>query len=241
MISVTQVRSRGEDGFTLIEAMISVIIMAIIIGPLTAAMILGFDNTTKTAARLDQSGDRNLAQIYLPRDVLNTTTSVGNGPLVGGLPTTIPLTSSNVCAAQAGQPASASPGAGVPALVNPAAVLVLRWNAQVVKSSGQPVSFTSTPYEVDYVMATNPQHPVDQPTTSQNWLWRLAYTGWATTGTCIPIAGSAYTTLVYGLKSSSTAAVGTPASSTPGTPVPVSLALTDASGKQYTISAQERT
>lgn len=76
---VTRLRHRGagldEGGFTLLEVIIVVAILALIIGPITASVMVGFNAVSASSASLNQAADRQLVQLYLPRDVQSATSA----------------------------------------------------------------------------------------------------------------------------------------------------------------------
>lgn len=59
----------SEAGFTLIELMMAIVILGIIIGPLTAGLIVGLRTSADTQNRLTGSNDAQMLSIYLPPDV----------------------------------------------------------------------------------------------------------------------------------------------------------------------------
>jgi prepilin-type N-terminal cleavage/methylation domain-containing protein len=61
-----------EDGFTLIELMVAMAIMAIIMLPLTAGVIVGLRTSDETSNRLAGSNDAQLLSIWFPPDVQST-------------------------------------------------------------------------------------------------------------------------------------------------------------------------
>jgi prepilin-type N-terminal cleavage/methylation domain-containing protein len=61
-----------EEGFTLIELMVAMAIMAIILGSLTAGVIVGLRTGDETTNRLAGSNDAQLVSIWLPADVQST-------------------------------------------------------------------------------------------------------------------------------------------------------------------------
>ena len=58
-----------EEGFTLVELLISTVILAVIFGAVTEAMIVGLRTTDSTDQRLRESVDGQLASAYFARDV----------------------------------------------------------------------------------------------------------------------------------------------------------------------------
>jgi prepilin-type N-terminal cleavage/methylation domain-containing protein len=77
--------SRAEDGLTLIEVVIAVTIMAIIMGPLAAAMVIGFNMVNASSQRLSLSADRQLVDVYLARDASSAQSATigGTSPCTG--------------------------------------------------------------------------------------------------------------------------------------------------------------
>ena len=74
--------TRNDKGFTLPEVMLSVVILTIIVGVITEAIILGLRTTDATSTRLNGSHDAQLLSVYLPLD-LKSATSVT--PTTGSL------------------------------------------------------------------------------------------------------------------------------------------------------------
>lgn len=76
---------RSEAGFTLPEMLMAVAVMAIIIVPLTNAMVVGLRTSGRTAAVLVTSADRQMLTNYLPPDALSasaaTTDTAASGCL----------------------------------------------------------------------------------------------------------------------------------------------------------------
>jgi prepilin-type N-terminal cleavage/methylation domain-containing protein len=62
---------RNEDGMTLIELLISVVLLGIIIVPLTSAMITGLINTGDAQARLSESRSPLFTSTYFANDAQN--------------------------------------------------------------------------------------------------------------------------------------------------------------------------
>jgi prepilin-type N-terminal cleavage/methylation domain-containing protein len=61
--------ARRDDGVTLIEVLLVVVILAVIIGPLTAAVIVFLRNTDATTDRMAESHDAQIASAYFSQDV----------------------------------------------------------------------------------------------------------------------------------------------------------------------------
>lgn len=66
-------RWRGEEGFTLPELMVSVVILGIIMSALTGAIITGLKVTDGTALRIKESTDAQLASAYFASDMQSST------------------------------------------------------------------------------------------------------------------------------------------------------------------------
>ena len=58
---------------------IAIAIMAIIMGPLAAAMVIGFNTVTASSQRLSNSADRQLASVYFSRDVTSSQSATTSG------------------------------------------------------------------------------------------------------------------------------------------------------------------
>jgi prepilin-type N-terminal cleavage/methylation domain-containing protein len=219
-------RGRGEDGFTLAELVVAMIILAVIGGPLVAAMMIGLSSTGAAASRLNVNTDRQLVAIYAGQDIANA-----NYAAVGNSSGTVPLTSA--CATQSGQPGAA--------LTDPQVVLVLSWAAATVNepaSGSGPPSFSYQDFEVDYVLAQSAGHPPDHPNQAVDVLWRYYYSGVAAKSTCggSPLASKE----VAAYLSTTNGAIGTPLGASYPTGS-AALTLTDYSGATYGITGEART
>jgi prepilin-type N-terminal cleavage/methylation domain-containing protein len=62
-------RRRGDDGFTLVELVITVAIVGIVVAALTGVVMIYLKTTVSTQARLSQSHDVQFAAAYWQRDV----------------------------------------------------------------------------------------------------------------------------------------------------------------------------
>jgi prepilin-type N-terminal cleavage/methylation domain-containing protein len=60
---------RDDDGFTLVELLLAIAVTGIILGPLTAAVIVGFSASSEATGRLAESHDAQLATVYFTGDV----------------------------------------------------------------------------------------------------------------------------------------------------------------------------
>jgi prepilin-type N-terminal cleavage/methylation domain-containing protein len=176
---------RSESGFTLIEVLVATVVLGLIIGPMTAAIILGFKTEGTVAERLTTSQGRFLLNVYVPRDAMQASKAYASsaGP-------TIPFAS--VCAGQSvsGQvPTTAT-------FINPVSVpLVLTWTAQTVSTDSQGhVTLSPQSFEVDYVLAPEPGHPDGLPQSTGDWLWRFAFTTTTSYSTGQPSTGCQFVT-----------------------------------------------
>ena len=79
---------RSDSGFTLIEVLVATVILSLIIGPMTAAIILGFKTEGLAAQRLTTSQGRFLLNVYLPRDAMQATHAycTGSSPSCSAIP-----------------------------------------------------------------------------------------------------------------------------------------------------------
>ena len=218
MRATPRLRRRDDSGFTLIEVTVTVLIILIIIGPITAAFIVGFDTVNAAANRLSGSDDRQLVQLYFPSDVESS--SVASVP---------PMATS--CTVPVGG----------------TLVLALAWNVINV-SGTPPTTTTSLANpntEADYVLFTSPGTPLPgQPQTQR--LVRYLYSPASNHGSCT--LGSTQIvafglTMDAANPPCSAATVITCATVTPvtgSTRNQVSLTLTDPAGGQYTLTELER-
>jgi prepilin-type N-terminal cleavage/methylation domain-containing protein len=62
-------RLRDTSGFTLVELLITMVVLGIIVGPLAGAMIVYLRNTGAVAQRLGESHDAQIAAAYFAQDV----------------------------------------------------------------------------------------------------------------------------------------------------------------------------
>lgn len=76
MISQPRRRARlqDSDGFTLIEMVISILILGVIMAPLTASYVLGLGTATSTAQAISNSTDAEAVATYLTPDVASANT-----------------------------------------------------------------------------------------------------------------------------------------------------------------------
>lgn len=71
--------ARGQDGFTLVELVITISITGIIMGAVAAALIAGFRITDETNARIGHSHDRHIVAAYFANDVQSASAPVEGG------------------------------------------------------------------------------------------------------------------------------------------------------------------
>jgi len=61
--------SRKDDGYTLVELLVAIVIIGVIVTPIANAVISYLHNTDTTAARLNESHDQQIAAAYWQQDV----------------------------------------------------------------------------------------------------------------------------------------------------------------------------
>lgn len=66
-------RLRDDEGFTLIEMLVTIVILGIISAAIVTAIIVGLRTTDDTGRRLSESHDAQLVQVYVPNDVQSAT------------------------------------------------------------------------------------------------------------------------------------------------------------------------
>jgi prepilin-type N-terminal cleavage/methylation domain-containing protein len=65
---------RSENGFTLVELIMSLTLLSVIMGPLTGAVIIGLRTADGTNQKLSDSHDEQLVATYLVKDVQSAST-----------------------------------------------------------------------------------------------------------------------------------------------------------------------
>src|SRR5437764_10812934 len=60
--------TRSDEGFTLAELLISTVILAVIFGVITEAMVVGLRTSDNTDKRVRESVDAQLISVYFPKD-----------------------------------------------------------------------------------------------------------------------------------------------------------------------------
>ncbi|HUY64634.1 MAG TPA: type II secretion system protein [Acidimicrobiales bacterium] len=117
-------RRHEESGFTLVEMVMAMTLSGILLAAIVSAIVVGVDDTGQAAKQLAQSDDRQLVQIWLPRDATSAQNS-SNG------------TSSCAQALPSGSQV----------------VLVLTGSGVTVTTTAQgPAQVATYPYEADYVL-----------------------------------------------------------------------------------------
>jgi prepilin-type N-terminal cleavage/methylation domain-containing protein len=66
---VTSRRRPGDDGFTLVEMLVCIVVLGIIFTVLTGALMIGLRSTSNASVKFDESNAAQLTALYLTRDV----------------------------------------------------------------------------------------------------------------------------------------------------------------------------
>lgn len=69
MLLARSVRSPDEDGFTIVELLVGMVVLAILMGAVAAALVVGLRTTDETTERLNESHDVQISSAYLANDV----------------------------------------------------------------------------------------------------------------------------------------------------------------------------
>jgi prepilin-type N-terminal cleavage/methylation domain-containing protein len=129
-------RTRGDDGFTLIEMVMTVAIMGIISATLLGVMFQYLKTTTDTSARLNESTDQQFISTYWQNDV----SSLGRKTFSGS----VPLTPAQSVFVNAAGPSSCGSAVGT-------VVVAFAWNEFNVNAANPDNAWGTTPHEVAYV------------------------------------------------------------------------------------------
>lgn len=132
-------RSRGDDGFTLIEMVMTVAILGIVSATLLGVMLQYLKTTSDTSARLNESTDQQFISTYWQNDV----SSLGRRSLA----------SSSLTVGQSVFVGSAGPGGCGSALGS--VVVAFAWNEFQGGVSNPDDAWNTTPHEVAYRTVPN--------------------------------------------------------------------------------------
>ena len=89
-MGVQRARLLADDGFTLVELMVGMVITVIIFGAIAGAMIVSFRTTDVTQQRMSESHDAQISSAYLANDVQSAAVvHLGSGGDCSGAPTTL--------------------------------------------------------------------------------------------------------------------------------------------------------
>jgi prepilin-type N-terminal cleavage/methylation domain-containing protein len=91
-----ELRGWGEDGFTLVELIVAILILGVITVPLGTIVVGYLHNTGTTTARLLESHDVQIASAYWAQDVasIGTRSTTSPYPLTQSVETNVPYSSS---------------------------------------------------------------------------------------------------------------------------------------------------
>lgn len=211
-----RVTRQPDAGFTLVEVLIAMLLLSILMSALAGAVISSLKATAGTSTRLSTSHDRQLVQVYLPRDL-----SSASGALSGAFVT------SWHCAPPA--------PAATPALV-------LTWKGMPPTSfSPTPLgsaALTAT-FEADYVAASTPS-----PRLLRYYCYKGPQSSsWSTAAVSTMVYGLQSTSAVTAQCASS---VSGPLAfcNQVGPPVAapwLTMSITDTTGASYSVTGQMRT
>jgi len=129
-------RLRAEDGFTLIELVISVAILGIVSAALCGVVLQYVKTTVDTSARLDESPEQQFISAYWQNDV----SSLGRQTFSGS----IPLNPAQSVFVDAPGPANCGSAVGT-------VVVAFAWNEFPVNAADPNSAWGATPQEVAYV------------------------------------------------------------------------------------------
>jgi prepilin-type N-terminal cleavage/methylation domain-containing protein len=113
MIGIARRRSGSRDdaGFTLVELLVTIVVLGIIIAPLSAVILTYLKNTDATTARMSESHDAQLATSYFAQDVQSVGVrapyvTTGEPPFVQSIETGAPAGGGLYPCGAAGTPAA---------------------------------------------------------------------------------------------------------------------------------------
>jgi len=135
VVSPAPASESSDAGFTLLELVITLVLMGLILGAIAAMFVVSFLATSTSAKNVDSSHDRQLSAVYLAQDIASaaTATAQSTANLIAG--TTLTAT----CPVSGLNPA-------------PTVVLDLQWQGTPPTATTLPVDPTSliVYYAVDY-------------------------------------------------------------------------------------------
>ena len=129
-------RSRGDEGFTLIEMVMTVAILGIVSAALLGVMLQYLKTTSDTSARLNESTDQQFVSTYWQNDV----SSLGRHTFSGS----VPLTPAQSVFVNAAGPSNCGIAVGT-------VVVAFAWNEFNVNAADPDNAWGTTPQEVAYV------------------------------------------------------------------------------------------
>lgn len=137
---------RDDGGFTLVELVITVLILGVITLPLGNFVLAYFQNVTDTQSRLSDSHDIQIATAYFSQDVANTGLHDSTQPY-GSMTSVWTSASASLPASYCGQ------GTG-------SIVLLLKWDAWTATTVGGLPTATNLPSSAAYVIESGALHRV---------------------------------------------------------------------------------
>lgn len=129
-------RTRGDDGFTLIEMVVTVAIMGIVYATLIGIVFQYLKTTTDTSARLNESTDQQFISTYWQNDV----SSLGRQTFSGS----VPLNAAQSVFVDAAGPGNCGTAVGT-------VVVAFAWSEFNVNAVNPDNAWNTTPHEVAYV------------------------------------------------------------------------------------------
>jgi prepilin-type N-terminal cleavage/methylation domain-containing protein len=129
-------RTRGDDGFTLIELVVTVAIMGTVYATLIGVVFQYLKTTTDTSARLNESTEQQFISTYWQNDV----SSLGRQTFSGS----VPLNAAQSVFVDAAGPGNCGGSVGT-------VVVAFAWNEFDVGAVDPDNAWNTTPHEVAYV------------------------------------------------------------------------------------------